>query len=65
MSGWVNKPGKISCVCVCVCVCVCLCVCVCVCKKYYIWNLATSSCENGKYVGSIIGDPVITCDEIC
>ena len=30
-----------------------------------IWNLATCSCENGKYLGSIINnDSMITCDEI-
>ena len=38
-------------------------------KKYclcedYIWNPATCNCENGKYLASIIDDPVITCDEI-
>ena len=33
-------------------------------RKNYIWNPATCSCENGKYVGSIIDDTVITCDEI-
>ena len=35
-----------------------------ICEKYYIWNPATSSCENGKYLASIIDDSVITCDEI-
>ena len=30
----------------------------------YIWNPATCSWENGKYIGSIIVDSVITCDEI-
>ena len=35
-----------------------------VCKKYYIWNPPTCSCENGKYLGSIIDDSVIMCDEI-
>ena len=34
------------------------------CQKVYIWNLATSTCENGKYVISIIGASVIMCDEI-
>ena len=29
-----------------------------------IWNLATYSCENGKYLTSVIGDSVITYDEI-
>ena len=33
-------------------------------KKYYIWNLATCSCENGKYLASIIDNSVIMCDEI-
>ena len=33
-------------------------------KKDYIWNPATCSCKNGKYLGSIIDDSVITCDEI-
>ena len=32
-------------------------------KKGYIWNPATFSCENDKYVESIIGDSVITCAE--
>ena len=34
------------------------------CEKDYIWNPATGSCENGKYLASIIDDSVITCDEI-
>ena len=34
------------------------------CEKDYIWNPATCSCENGKYVGSIIDDSVIMHDEI-
>ena len=29
-----------------------------------IWNTATCSCKYGKYLGSIIDDSVITCDEI-
>ena len=35
------------------------------------WNVicatnctSTCTCENGKYLGSIIGDSLITCDEI-
>ena len=28
------------------------------------WNPATCSCENGKYLASIIDDSVIMCDEI-
>ena len=35
------------------------------CEKDYIWNPATCSCKNGKYLESIIiDDSVITCDEI-
>ena len=34
------------------------------CGKDYIWNLATSSFQNGKYLASIIDDSAITCDEI-
>ena len=33
-------------------------------KKDYTLNPATCSCENGKYLASIIDDLVITCDEI-
>ena len=29
-----------------------------------IWNLATCSCQNGKYLASIMGDPAIICYEI-
>ena len=32
-------------------------------QKNYIWNPATYSCENGKYVASIIDDSVVICDE--
>ena len=35
------------------------------CEKYYIWNPATFSSENGKYLGSIIDDSVITFDDLC
>ena len=35
-----------------------------VCKNDYIWNPATCSCENGKYVGSIIDGSVIKYDKI-
>ena len=42
----------------------------CECKKYireknYIWNPATCSCKNGKYLPSrsIIDDSLFTCDE--
>ena len=33
-------------------------------KKDYIWSLVTCSCKNGKYLACIIGDSVITCNEI-
>ena len=33
-------------------------------KKGYIWNPAICSCENGKYLASIIDHSVNTCDEI-
>ena len=33
-------------------------------ENYCIWNTATCSCKYGKYLGSIIDDSVITCDEI-
>ena len=35
-----------------------------ICEKDYIWNPATCICENGKYLASIFGYSVITCDEI-
>ena len=35
-----------------------------ICKKDYIWNPATCSCENVKYVWIIIGNSAIECDEI-
>ena len=34
------------------------------CKKDYIWNPVTCSCNNGKYLASIIDGPRITCDEV-
>ena len=34
------------------------------CKNDNICNPATCSRKNGKYIGSIIDDSVITCDEI-
>ena len=34
------------------------------CEKCYIWNLAPYSCKNGKYVGSITDDSLITCGEV-
>ena len=33
---------------------------ICVYEKDYIWNPVTLGCENGKYIGSIIDDSVIT-----
>ena len=33
-------------------------------KKDYVWNPVTCSCENGKYLTSIIDDSMITCDKI-
>ena len=33
-------------------------------KKDYVWNSATGSCGNGKYLGSITDDLVIMCNEI-
>ena len=33
-------------------------------EKGYIWNPSRCACENGKYLERIIGDSVITCDEI-
>ena len=35
-----------------------------VCEKDYIWNPATCSCEDGKYLLSIMDDSAIMCDEI-
>ena len=32
--------------------------------KDYIWNPVTCSCKHGKYLGSIIDDSVIACNEI-
>ena len=32
--------------------------------KRLIWNPVTCSCENGKYLASVIEDSVITSDEI-
>ena len=33
-------------------------------EKHYIRNLASCSCENDKYVGNIIDNSLIMCDEI-
>ena len=44
--------------------------CRCECKKHHIcekgcaWNPATCSCENRKYLASIIDDSAIICDEV-
>ena len=35
-----------------------------ICEKDYIWNPATYSCKNEKYLASVIDDSVVTCDEI-
>ena len=35
-----------------------------VCEKYYVWNPGTCRCKNRKYLGSIMDDSAITCDEI-
>ena len=35
-----------------------------ICKKGYIWNLATCSCKNGKYLTAFIDDSAIMHDEI-
>ena len=35
-----------------------------ICEKNYIWNPATCTCKNGKYLASIIENSAITCDEI-
>ena len=32
--------------------------------KKYVWNPSTSICECRKYLGSIMDDSVITCDEV-
>ena len=33
-------------------------------EKYYIWNLAKCSCENGEYLAIAIDNSLITCNEI-
>ena len=35
-----------------------------ICEKDYVWNPATCSCENGKYLASIMDDSAIICDEV-
>ena len=36
----------------------------CVCEKDYILSPATCSCENGKYLASVIDNSMVTCDEV-
>ena len=33
-------------------------------KQNHIWNPAKCSCENGKYLASIMNDSAIMCDEV-
>ena len=33
-------------------------------EKIIFWNPATCSCENGKYLASILDDSAIICDEV-
>ena len=35
-----------------------------VCEKDYAWNPATSNCENGKYLASIMNDSAFIYDEV-
>ena len=35
-----------------------------VCEKDYVWNPSTCTCENGKYLPSIMDDSTIICDEV-
>ena len=35
-----------------------------VCQKDYVWNPATCSCKNGKYLASVMDVSVIMCDEV-
>ena len=35
-----------------------------VCEKDYVWNPATCSCKNGKYLASVMDVSVIMCDEV-
>ena len=34
------------------------------CEKDHVWNPSKCACENWKFLESIIGDSVATCDEI-
>ena len=35
-----------------------------VCEKKYVWKPSTYSCENGKYLASIVDNSAIMCDEM-
>ena len=35
-----------------------------VCEKDYVWNPATCSFKNGKYLGSIMDDFAVICDKV-
>ena len=35
-----------------------------VCEKDYIWNPSTCTCENGKYLATVMDDSAITCDKV-
>ena len=35
-----------------------------VCEKNYVWNPSLCTCENGKYLGSINDNLIVTCGEI-
>ena len=35
-----------------------------ICEQDFIWNPASCSCKNGKYLASIIDNSVIMCNEI-
>ena len=35
-----------------------------ICDKHCIWNSASCSCKNGKFLANTMDDSVITCDEI-
>ena len=35
-----------------------------ICEIYYFWNPSTCSCENGKYLASIMDHLTINCDEV-
>ena len=35
-----------------------------ICEKDYVWNPTSCSCENGKFLASIMDDSAIICDEV-